>query len=174
MNYDRRGLYRMRKFYETYSAMAFVTTVLSQIQVSESKQSEIVTTVLSQFQIMDIRGSILAKVSWSHHLELISLKRDEEREFYLQLAIKENYSVRELQRQINASIFERTMLGNTAISATIKEKHPQVTNNLKDLYIFEFLGLPEHHSENELQKGLIDQMKNFILELGKDKRKRRC
>ena len=117
---------------------------------------------------MDIRGSILAKVSWSHHLELISLKRDEEREFYLQLAIKENYSVRELQRQINASIFERTMLGNTAISATIKEKHPQVTNNLKDLYIFEFLGLPEHHSENELQKGLIDQMKNFILELGKD------
>lgn len=166
--YDRRGLYRMRKFYETYSAMAFVTTVLSQIQVSENKQSEIVTTVLSQFQIMDIRNSILAKVSWSHHLELISLKKDEEREFYLQLAIKENYSVRELQRQINTSIFGRAILGNTAISTIIKEKHPQITNNLKDQYIFEFLGLPEHHSESELQKGLIGQMKSFILELGKD------
>lgn len=166
--YDRRGLYRMRKFYETYSAMAFVTTVLTQIQEADNKQSEIVSTVLSLFQRMDIRDSILAKVSWSHHLELISLKRDEEREFYLQLAIKERYSFRELQRQINASVFERVMIGNTAISTIIKEQHPQIANNLKDQYILEFLGLSEYHSENELQKGLIGQMKNFILELGKD------
>ena len=57
---------------------------------------------------------------------------------------------------------------NTAISTIIKAQHPQIANNLKDQYVLEFLGLTEHHSESELQKGLIGQMKNFILELGKD------
>lgn len=166
--YNRRGLYRMKSFYETYSRMKFVTTPLTQIGLSNSTSDEIVSTVLSQFKQIDIRQTILTKVSWSHHLELITLKRDEEREFYLQLTIKEKYSVRELARQINSSVFERVMIGNVNVPTTIKNAYPDIANNLKDNYIFEFLGLPEHHSEDELQEGLVNEMKNFILELGKD------
>lgn len=166
--YHRRGLYRMKLFFETYSSMQFVTTLLSQMQSTDSQTDEIETTLLSQFKTGDIRNSILVKVSWSHHLVLITLKSDEEREFYLQLSIKERYSVRELERQINSSIFERVMLGNAVTPDQIKATHPNIINSLKDRYVFEFLGLPDRHSENELQTGLIGQMKNFILELGKN------
>src|SRR5690606_9134850 len=56
----------------------------------------------------------------------------------------------------------------TQLSTVLKEKHSDITNTFKDSYIFEFLNLPEPHSESDLQKALIKQMKNFILELGKD------
>ncbi len=84
------------------------------------------------------------------------------------MRIKENYSVRELDRQINASLFERVMLGNINIASLPKEFSHDITNAFKDSYVFEFLNLPEPHSESDLQKDLIKQMKNFILELGRD------
>ena len=60
------------------------------------------------------------------------------------------------------------MIGNTKLSAALREIHPDINNNFKDSYIFEYLNLSESYSESDLQKGLIKQMKNFILELGKD------
>ncbi|MCD8166225.1 MAG: PDDEXK nuclease domain-containing protein [Bacteroides sp.] len=95
-------------------------------------------------------------------------KSQEEREFYLRLTIQERYSSRELERQISSGVYERTMLGNTKLSAMVREIHPDIKNSFKDSYVFEFLGLPDPHTESDLQKGLINQMKNFILELGKD------
>ena len=86
----------------------------------------------------------------------------------MRLCIKEKYSVKELERQINSGFFERIMMGNQHLSPVLKEIYPSIINNFKDSYVFEFLNLPEQHSENDLQKGLIRQMKNFILELGKD------
>lgn len=167
--FNRRGLYRMKQFYETYSSMSFVSSPMTQNQISENQHSEIVSSLMTQLTLDDIRNSLLAKVSWTHHLVLISrIKTDQEREFYLRLCIKEGYTVKELERQIDCSTFERVMLGNAKVPVSIKESHPNIAHNLKDTYIFEFLGLPEHHSESELQKGLIRQMKNFILELGKD------
>lgn len=165
--FNRRGLYRMKQFYETYSTMSFVIPV--PIQIPSNQHSEIVSSAMTQLEMSDITQSILAKVSWTHHLLLISrINNDEEREFYLRLCIKENYSVKELERQINSSVFERVMLGNLQIPASLKGLYPDITNNLKDSYIFEFLNLPERHSENDLQQGLLNQMKDFILELGKD------
>ena len=129
----------------------------------------IVSLPMTQFQTEDIRGSFLTKVSWTHHLTLISrTKTNEEREFYLKLAIKEKYSVKELDRQISASLYERTLLGDTRLAPALRELYPDITANIKDNYIFEFLGLPESHSESDLQKGLVGQLKRFILELGKD------
>lgn len=111
----------------------------------------------------------MAKLSWTHHRTIFSrCKVEEEREYYIRMSIKENYSVRELDRQISASLFERAMLGNTNISTALKEFGHDLTNTFKVRYIFEFLNLPEFYSENDLQKGLIKQMKKFILELGKD------
>ena len=60
------------------------------------------------------------------------------------------------------------MIGNTKLSTALREVNSNISNTFKDSYIFDFLNLPEQHSENELQRGLVNQMKNFILELGRD------
>lgn len=114
-------------------------------------------------------SALLREISWSHNLAIFSrCKTVEEREFYLKLAKQENYSYRELDRQISASLFERTMIGNTKLSTVLRESHPNIANTFKDSYIFDFLNLKEPHYESELQRGLIRQMKKFILELGRD------
>ncbi|KAA6324634.1 Endonuclease NucS [termite gut metagenome] len=114
-------------------------------------------------------SALLREISWTNNLTILSrAKAIEEREFYLRLTIQEKYSSRELERQINSAIYERTMLGNANLSAVAREIHPDITNSFKDSYVLEFLGLPESHSESVLQRGLVKQMKNFILELGKD------
>jgi len=111
----------------------------------------------------------LREISWSHNLAIFSRCRSaEERVFYLKLSKQENYSIRELDRQIAASLFERTLIGETKHSTVLREFNQDLTKTFKDSYIFEFLKLPEPHNENELQSGLIKQMKKFILELGKD------
>jgi predicted nuclease of restriction endonuclease-like (RecB) superfamily len=111
----------------------------------------------------------LAKISWTHHLTIISrTKTDEEREFYINLCIKEKYTVKELDRQIDIGIFERFMIGNVTVPEKLKETYPDVVNVLRDKYVIEFAGLPDTHNENELKKSLIAKMKQFILELGKD------
>lgn len=136
--FSDKNLWRMKQFYEAYKG----------------------ATKLS---------ALLREISWTNNLTILSRAKSlEEKEFYLRLTIQEHYSSRELDRQINSGIFERTVLGNTKLSPVAREIHPEITNRFKDNYIFEFLGLPERHSESELQEGLIGQMKNFILELGKD------
>ena len=89
-------------------------------------------------------------------------------EFYLKLVKQESYSKRELDRQISSSFFERTMLGNSKLSPAVRESNNDLPNTFKDSYVFEFLDLPDPHNESDLQRGLVGQMKNFILELGKD------
>ena len=118
--FNRRGLYRMKKFYETYVDDEFVTILLSQI-------------------------------SWSNHLAIISkAKTLEERHFYLVLCAKENYSARELSRQIDSGYYERYMLS--------KEKLlPEPIKGLKenpflDSYVIEFLDLPSNFKEPDLRK----------------------
>ncbi|WP_295232876.1 PDDEXK nuclease domain-containing protein [uncultured Chryseobacterium sp.] len=112
---------------------------------------------------------LVREISWSHNMVIFSrCKAPEEREFYLKTARLENYSKRELERQISASLFERSMLGQSKVSPALREIDPELIQTFKDTYIFDFLNLPEGHSENDLQKGLIKQMKDFILELGRD------
>ena len=66
------------------------------------------------------------------------------------------------------SFFERTMIGNSKLSPAVRESNNDFSNAFKDSYVFEFLNLPDPHSESDLQRGLVRQMKNFILEIGKD------
>ncbi len=124
---------------------------------------------MAQFQPQDIRNTLLTELSWTHHLIIFSrCKTEEEQEFYVRMVIKERYSKRELDRQISASLFERTMIGNLKISTPLRETKSDIANTFKDSYVFEFLNLPEPHNESDLQKGLVKQMKNVILELGRD------
>lgn len=149
--FSRAGLYRMVQFYEIYH------------------NTVIVASVRRQFESQDIRDSILAKISWTHHRTIFSrCDTDEERMFYIKLSIRENYSVRELDRQISASLFERAMTSENPKSIIPKDSKLDIRNVFKDSYIFDFLNLPEQHSEGDLQKGLINRMKDFILELGRD------
>jgi predicted nuclease of restriction endonuclease-like (RecB) superfamily len=114
-------------------------------------------------------STAVREISWSHNLAIFSrCKTIEEQEFYLKLAKQENYSFRELDRQISSSLFERTVISNSKLSTLLRQNNQDVTTTFKDSYVFEFLHLPEPHNESELQRGLVKQMKDFILELGKD------
>ncbi len=113
-------------------------------------------------------AALWREISWSNNRLILPCKTLEEREFYLRLCVSEKLSSRELQRQINSSIYERTMLGNQKLAAVVREIHPDIENAIRDKYVFEFLDLPEVYSESDLQKSLIANFKKFILEIGRD------
>ncbi|MFZ2889327.1 PDDEXK nuclease domain-containing protein [Sulfuricurvum sp.] len=136
--FSDKNLWRMKQFYEIYH--------------DDEKLSPLVR-----------------ELPWTHNTIIFSRsKTTEEREFYLRLTIKEKYTKRELERQIDTSLYERTILGNQKLSAVLRELHPMIDNTFKDSYVLEFLGLPTQHNESHLQKALIANMKQFILELGGD------
>lgn len=136
--FSDKNIWRMKQFYETYKNFPKLSTLLREI-------------------------------SWSHNLAIFSrCKTIEEREFYLKITKQEGYSFRELDRQISSSLYERTMIGNSKLSTALRENDKNLMNTFKDSYIFEFLNLTEQYSEKDLQRGLLQQMKKFILELGKD------
>lgn len=134
--FNRRGLYRMKQFYETYA------------------ENDVVTPLVTQ-------------ISWTNHLLIMSgCKTDEEREFYIRLCIKENYSKRQLERQLDSGYYERYMLSKEILLPESVKKLGE--NPFLDSYVMEFLDLPNEFHENDLRKALIRNMKDFILELGKD------
>lgn len=136
--FSDKNLWRMKQFYQTYKASPKLS-------------------------------ALLREISWTNNLIILSrTKSIQEQEFYLRLSSQEKFSSRELERQINSGVFERTIIGNTKVSSVMRELHPDITNTFKDSYIFDFLNLSDTYTESDLQKGLISQMKNFILELGKD------
>ncbi len=162
--FDKRSLFRMKQFFETYRNAQLVATPTPLL---ENDNSEIVATLSPQFQKTNIRNSLLTKISWSHHIEILNkAKTLEEKEFYILLTIQEKYSVRDLRRQIESSYFERTILANKTLPLLQPQVPQNLTNVFKDSYIFEFLKLPEPHSEDDLQKALLQNLKKFLLELG--------
>jgi predicted nuclease of restriction endonuclease-like (RecB) superfamily len=113
-------------------------------------------------------ATLLRELSWSHNLAIMSrCKRDEEREFYLRLAARERWSFRELQRQLNGALFERTVLSPVKLSTPLAELHPDAATVFKDSYLLEFLDLPPAPSEADLQRGLVEKLKQFLIELGR-------
>ncbi|QEN06447.1 DUF1016 domain-containing protein (plasmid) [Thiospirochaeta perfilievii] len=111
-------------------------------------------------------STLSAELTWSHNTRIMTLKTEEERAFYLTVCSKQNYSVRELNRLIDSSTFERTMLADNKVSDVIKNL-PQNTDGIfKDSYVLEFLDLPIPYKEKDLSAALISSLKDFILELG--------
>ena len=136
--FTRPNLFRMRQFYEAY------------------RDDEKVSPLVRQ-------------LPWTHNLLVLSKsKRPEEREFYLRMATSEKWSKRELERQLNGALFERVVLSPTRVSPPLRQLHPDAASVFKDSYLVEFLGLPSEHSEADLHRGLVEQLKNFLIELGRD------
>ena len=133
--FNRRGLYRMKQFYETYA--------------DNEKVSPLVT-----------------QLCWTNHLLIMSgSKSDEEREFYMRLAVQERYSKRQLERQMDSGYYERYMLSKSKL---LPEPLRSQQNPFLDQYVVEFLDLPDAFHENDFRKALVKGMRDFILELGKD------
>lgn len=136
--FTRPNLFRMRQFYEAYQGDEIVSPLVRQLP-------------------------------WTHNLIILSQsKRPEEREFYLKMATKERWSKRELERQFNNALFERMVLNPVKVSPVVAQMHPDALNVFKDSYVMEFLGLPDGHNEADLQRGLLNKLKLFLLELGSD------
>jgi predicted nuclease of restriction endonuclease-like (RecB) superfamily len=114
-------------------------------------------------------SAVLREISWTNNLMILSkTKTVEEREFYIRLCIKERYSSRELERQIDSGYYERYLLSDGKAPVAVTELYPDAPGIFKDSYMFEFLNLPDTHLEKDLQKAIIRNLKKFILELGKD------
>jgi len=112
---------------------------------------------------------LVREISWTNNMIILSKsKTDEEREFYIRLSIKERLSKRELERQMDSAIFERVILSEEKLSPVVREIHPSANQAFKDNYILDFLSLPKKFSEKNLRKSIIKNLKNFILEFGKD------
>ena len=136
--FTRRGLYRMKQFYETYRGNENVSAMLTQI-------------------------------CWSNHLIILSkTKSIEEKEFYIQLCWNEKYTHRELKRQLDSGYYERFLLSSANVSTALTQIHPSLTATFKDRYVLDFLDLPHDFSEKDLQRAIVENLKLFILEFGKD------
>jgi predicted nuclease of restriction endonuclease-like (RecB) superfamily len=136
--FTRSNLFRMRQFYEAYQGDEVVAALPRQL-------------------------------SWTHNLIILGQsKRPEEREFYLRMAVREQWSSRDLERQFRVALFERAVLQPAQVSAVLTQMHPQAGSVFKDAYVVEFLGLPEEHDESDLHLGLLAKLKAFLIELGRD------
>jgi predicted nuclease of restriction endonuclease-like (RecB) superfamily len=113
-------------------------------------------------------ATVWREISWSHHKIIIPCRSHEEREFYMRLSFKEKWSVRELQRQINSSYFERVMIGNEKLATLSRELPQDIIGSFKDSYVLELLHLPEKHLEKYLRKAIAQNITKFLLEFGRD------
>ena len=112
-------------------------------------------------------SKLLRENTWSNNLHIISkTKSYEEKEFYLKLASKEKYKAKELARQIDSGYYERLLLSNGKAPSAIESK--DMTGVLRDMYMLEFLDLPEPYKEYDLKKAILKNMKKFLLEFGRD------
>ena len=181
--YTKRNLELMRKFYITFSK---TKSLISQSEKTKSSiaQSEVTEFLIHQSEISEqkresqtkpliMQFGELFKLSWTHYIFLMKIENEDERNFYEIETINSNWSVRELARQYNSSLYERIALSKN--KKTLKELSAKgqiiakPIDMLKEPYILEFLGLKEEsaYTETELETALINKLESFLLELGK-------
>lgn len=134
--FSASNIWRMRQFYETYSGNEKL-------------------------------APLVREISWTQNLLIMSrAKTEEAREFYLLLCSRNNYSKRELERQIDSMLFERAMISDERNKLFLAKNTGLAA--LRDSYVLEFLDVPENHKEKELRKSIVANIRDFILEFGKD------
>ncbi|MNY15699.1 hypothetical protein D3C86_1489260 [compost metagenome] len=142
----------MKQFYSSYS----ISQTVSVKSIEEKSET----------------ASVNFNLSWSHYLKLMRIKDLNERKFYEIESFKNNWSLRELQRQYDSALYSRLLLSKNKEEILQLSEKGQILEKPKDIikdpYILEFLGLAEKasYSENDLESGLIDKLEHFLLELG--------
>ncbi len=161
--YSHRNLKLFRQFYLTYP---IGQSLIAQSQINENIKGQ---SLIAQFKDPEKLPNFF-KLSWTHLVRLMSIKDEVERQFYMHEAYEGNWSVRVLNRQIDAALYERTKLSGREIEPSEGDRTGEIPLALiKDPYILEFLGLKEDYSysESELENAIIDNLEKFLLELGK-------
>jgi predicted nuclease of restriction endonuclease-like (RecB) superfamily len=158
--YSSDNLERFRKFYIVYQnrISASLMRKFDQLLIPQSPTGEF---------------TIPFHLSWTHYIQLLKIKNEDERNFYEIEAAANNWSVRELQRQYNSALFERLALSKDKNGVKQLAEKGQIIEKpadaLKSHYVLEFLGLKEEskYSENDFETAIIDKLEHFMLELGK-------
>lgn len=185
--YSRRSIYNMVMFYEEYSSETFASTVekylnsefvqpmAAQIEASSivpsTEVNVFVQPLAAQF-VQPLAGQmpkILELTTFTNHTEILCrCKSNEERLFYILYANKEHLVKRELQRCISNQTYSTLLSSKNNMSKGLLESYPNAPVMFKDTLFVDFLNLPKKHSETKLKNSLVENMKQFILELGKD------
>ena len=181
--YSRRNLYNMVAFYEAYSSPKFseLEQKLLGDKIKQIQSAQIVQTTTAQLLSessnivqfktaqLSLPPQILFLTTFTNHVEIINrCKNNEERLFYILYSYKESLKIKELKRCIQNDTYS-TLLGDKKnISKGLKEIYPKAEILFKDTAFVDFLNLPKKHTESKLKNGLLENMKKFVLELGKD------
>lgn len=177
--YSKSNLYNMVKFYEQYSSLEFLQCVdrYRCLKDCSTSQSTIVQPAVGQLAEMEnvqpMAGqmpSILQLVTYSHHIIILnSCRRVEERLFYILYANHERLNKRELERVIKSDTFSNLLGGDAGnMSEVMLQQYPTARVMFKDRLMVDFLSLPPKHTEPRMHKALVAQMKEFLLEMGKE------
>lgn len=185
--YGRSSIYNMVMFYEEYSSETFALTVerylnsefvqprIGQIEATSIVPSTEVNVFVQPMAAQIVQSmvgqmpKILELTTFTNHTEILCrCKSSEERLFYILYANKEHLVKRELQRCISNQTYTALLSSKNNMSKGMLETYPNAPIMFKDTLFVDFLNLPKKHSEAKLKKGLVENMKQFILELGKD------
>ena len=183
--YSRRSIYNMVMFYDEYSSETFGATVekylnsefvqpkTAQIQANQPTQEAAVIVQTASAQLVQPTSGqmpqILELTTLSNHIEILCrCKSTEERMFYILYANKEHLSYKEMQRCISNQTYTALLSSKDNMSKGLLNAYPNATIMFKDTLFVDFLNLPKRHSESKLKNSLVEHMKQFILELGKD------
>lgn len=176
------NLENMRRFYIIYSKSETLSRI-SQKEISETPLRKFQKGQMSSDEMENNPQTMSAEfkrnqispffnLSWSHYLKLMRIDDENERKFYEIESFKNNWSVRELQRQFDSALYTRLTLSRDKNKVKELSEKGLVLEKPKDLikdpYILEFIGLPEHstYSESQLEEELINKLEHFLLELG--------
>ena len=184
--YSRSSIYNMVMFFEEYSSEAFSKTVekylnsefvqlptgqIENITAAKAEGAIIVQSTSAQLvqPVIGQMPNVLTLTTFTNHIEILCrCKRQEERLFYILYANRERLKAKEMQRCITNDTYSSLLGSKKSMSKGLLEHYPNAPIMFKDTVFLDFLGLPQKHSESKLKKGLIEHMKRFILELGKD------
>lgn len=183
--FGRSSIYNMVLFYEEYSSKSFSATVAKYLstefvqpitgQIEASNQTQENSITVQPLAVQFVQPTIgqmpkiLELTSLTNHIEILCrCKSNEERLFYILYANKEHLVKRELQRCISNQTYAGLLDNKGNMSKGLLETYPNAPIMFKDTLFVDFLNLPKKHSESKLRNGIIEHMKQFILELGKD------
>jgi predicted nuclease of restriction endonuclease-like (RecB) superfamily len=184
------NLQRFRSFYLIYSSERICATLsrklpdedqivkystslrISQARSMDKPDGSILQTPPAELSLVDIARCF--QLPWSAYVRLLGVKNELARKFYEAEALRGGWSVRQLDRQINSQFYERTAMSRNKAAMLRKgakalpEDHVQPTEEIKDPFVLEFLGLKDEYSETDLEEALIRHLETFLLELGSD------
>lgn len=180
--YSRSSIYNMVMLYDEYSSLSFQSTVQKYLrtefvqpvvgQLKDYSKEDLDSTISPPISAQSLATQIPKILTYTTLTNLIEItcrcKSDEERLFYILYAHKEQLAKRELQRCISNQTYATLLGSKKNMSRGLLETYPNAPIIFKDTLFVDFLGLPQKHSEVSLKSGLIEHMKQFILELGKD------